>query len=167
VKVVLDINGTFTETIPPYNSGWEVLATREGKIFTTDLKDSFDYLFWEAQMNNLTIPDRGWVVAQENIRDWFNHNLSRFGLNEREQADFMEFWLDRLTDAGYYEIKLLDQSFWESDAKLTISPSPDTIIRVIFYFTPLDKYKIMEAPVIETPERKGFVALEWGGILGE
>jgi hypothetical protein len=30
-----------------------------------------------------------------------------------------------------------------------------------------DEYKIMEAPVIETPKRKGFFVLEWGGIPGE
>jgi len=167
VKVTLDINGVFTETIPPYNSGWEVLATKDGKIFTRDMKEGYDYLFWEAQMNHLALPDKGWVVAQENLKGWFDQNLSKLGLNGKEEADFMEYWLDKLSGSEYYEIKLLDQSFWELDAKLSIDPSPDTVIRVILYFIPLDEYKILESPEIQTPERKGFVALEWGGILGE
>jgi len=118
-------------------------------------------------MNDLALPDNGWVVAQENLKNWFDKNLTKLGLNEREEADFMEYWLDKLSDSGYYEIRLLDQAFLETNAKLAISPSPDTVIRVIFYFTPLNEYKIVEAPVIQTPERKGFVVLEWGGILGE
>jgi len=167
VKVTLDINGIFTKTIPSYNSGWEVFATKEGKIFSKDMKESYDYLFWEAQMNNLTLPDNGWVVAQENLIGWFDENLTKLGLNERESADFMEYWLDKLSYSEYYEIKLLDQSFLEKNAQLTISPSPDTVIRVIFYFTPLGEYKVLEAPAIDTPKRKGFVVLEWGGIFSE
>jgi len=42
VKVTLDINGIFTKTIPSYNSGWDVFVTKEGKIFTRDMKNSYD-----------------------------------------------------------------------------------------------------------------------------
>lgn len=79
----------------------------------------------------------------------------------------MEYWLDRLQGRNYYEMKLLSSSFLAEHVKLTINPSLDTLIRIIFYFTPLDEYQALDAPTIETPERNGFVVLEWGGILSE
>ncbi|HRZ85461.1 MAG TPA: hypothetical protein P5277_01650 [Candidatus Paceibacterota bacterium] len=48
---------------------------------------------------------------------------------------------------------------------LIISPQPDTIIRANFYFNPLENIKQINEPVIIKPERKGFVVVEWGGIL--
>ncbi|MEW5804242.1 MAG: hypothetical protein AB1847_19275 [bacterium] len=166
VSVRLDIDGKFTKTIPPYGDGWDVFATADGTI-TTDEGKQYDYLFWEARPNKLELPDRGWIVAQTDLKEWFEEHLPELGLNKKESEQFMEYWLDRLKGRGYYEIKLLSSSFLAKYAKLTITPSPDTLIRVIFHFTPLDEHKALEAPVIEAPERKGFVALEWGGILGE
>ena len=82
----------------------------------------------------------------------------------------MEYWLDRLTDHPYYEVKLLSSEFLAEHATLIITPQPDTLIRVIFFFRPLDEpmdaINALEPPVIDTPAREGFVVLEWGGILG-
>ena len=49
--------------------------------------------------------------------------------------------------------------------KLVITPEPDTKIRLNFYFKPLDKPIKIQEKKIETPERRGFVVVEWGGIL--
>ena len=43
---------------------------------------------------------------------------------------------------------------------LTIKPEPDTTIRV---FKGLENSIKVEEQSLETPERKGFVAVEWGG----
>jgi hypothetical protein len=32
-------------------------------------------------------------------------------------------------------------------------------------YTPLSEYKTVEPLEIKTPERKGFTAVEWGGVL--
>jgi len=187
VSVKLDIDGEITKTIPPYNNGWHVLATPDGTI--TDESQGkqckeYDYLFWEAKPKKLELPDKGWIVACKDLEEWFNEYLPKLGLNKKEKEQFMEYWLERLQGKNYYELKLLDRAFLEEHAKLTISPSPDTLIRIIFCFTPLDEYKAdeykadehktnadghktLEPPLIKTPDRKGFVALEWGGILNE
>jgi len=47
---------------------------------------------------------------------------------------------------------------------LIITPKPNTLIGLDFYFKPL-KNRIIPQPKINTPERKGFVAIEWGGML--
>lgn len=46
---------------------------------------------------------------------------------------------------------------------LEIEPKPDTLIRVLMEFKGLDKYKTVKEQKLITPERKGFVVVEWGG----
>lgn len=176
VSVELDIDGEITKTIPPYNNGWHVLAKPDGTITDESLGKQYDYLFWEAKPKKLELPDKGWVVARKDLEEWFNEYLPKLGLNKKEKEQFMEYWLERLQGKNYYELKLLNRAFLDKYAKLTITPSPDTLIRVIFCFTPLDEHKTddyktddkaLEPPLIKTPERKGFVALEWGGIFNE
>ncbi|MEW6380314.1 MAG: hypothetical protein AB1611_12005 [bacterium] len=169
VSVKLDVAGEITKTIPPYHDGWCVLATADGTITDEKQGKHYDYLFWEANtdLNALELPDEGWVVARPDLEAWFNKYLPKLGLNRKEKEQFMEYWLDQLQGSSYYEMKLLSSSFLAEHARLTITPAPDTLIRVIFHFTPLNEYRELAAPAIETPDRKGFVVLEWGGILRE
>jgi hypothetical protein len=173
IWVDLAIDGQFTQTIPSYDDGWYVLAKPDGTLF--DMRDGYDqdkfydYLFWEAEtdLGKLELPDQGWIVAKGDLEGWFSANLPLLGLNEKEKAQFMEYWLERLSESAYYELKLLSSEFLAEHATLIITPQPDTLIRVIFSFRPMDEPKALEAPEIETPQREGFVVLEWGGILAE
>lgn len=46
---------------------------------------------------------------------------------------------------------------------LTITPEPDTTIRMLMEYKGLENTIEVEKQSLETPERKGFVAVEWGG----
>ena len=46
---------------------------------------------------------------------------------------------------------------------LEFSVKPDTIIRVLMQYKALDNYIEVKEQKLETPERTGFVAVEWGG----
>ena len=46
---------------------------------------------------------------------------------------------------------------------LKITPEPDTVIRVMMTFKGLEAPIEVEEQKLETPERTGFVAVEWGG----
>jgi hypothetical protein len=46
---------------------------------------------------------------------------------------------------------------------LTITPEPDTTIRVLMEYKGLENSIKVEEQSLETPGRKGFVAVEWGG----
>ena len=46
---------------------------------------------------------------------------------------------------------------------LEISKRPDSIIRVMMEFKPLEEYIEIKEQYLITPERKGFVLVEWGG----
>lgn len=177
VIVYLDLNGEITQSDPDYQGGWNVFVTvtEDGTTKNSTIYDEngseYDYLFWEGafEYSLLVLPNSGWIIAQENLGAWFYENLNALGLNDNERQQFMEYWVARLQDSPYYEIKLVDQEFMNNNATLSITSSegtvPDTMIRIILHFHGVDVYEYIEAPEIVTPERNGFVVVEWGGIL--
>ena len=46
---------------------------------------------------------------------------------------------------------------------LEITPKPDSIIRIMMVYKPVNKYTNIEEQELITPERKGFTVVEWGG----
>jgi len=162
VDVSLGINGVITKSIPDYNQGWHVYAEPIGMI-----DNKYDYLFYEADIKNPKLTESGWVVDYNQLESWFKVNLPKLGLNVKETEQFIDYWIKELPFANYYEIKLLEQDFLSENMTLNINPKPDTLIRLEFYFKPLDKKTFITEPVIKTPIRKGFTVVEWGGILGK
>ena len=159
VDVKVKVNGKLTLTEPLYGNGWSVIATPNGLI-----DNKYDYLFYEAELNKIELPDDGWVVAYEEIENWFDEYLPQMGLNTKEKEQFKEYWLKDLRKANYYEIKLLGDKFLSENMDLIITPKPETILRLNFYFRPLDTRHELKAPEIKKIERKGFTVIEWGGI---
>ncbi len=160
VSVNLVINGEITKSIPNYNTGWKVFVEKNGKI-----NKQFDYLFYEANLKNLVLPDNGWVVDFKDLDSWFDINLSNLGLNRKEISDFKDYWLKILPESNYYEIKLLTENFLNENMTLNINPKPNSLIRLDFYFKPLKEKINIITPIIKTPARSGFTVVEWGGIL--
>lgn len=162
IKVEVDVNGFMHDDIPEYGNGWEVFVTREGII-----ENTYDYLFYEALLWRVDLPDRGWVIPYADLKTWLESKLPELGLNEKESEQFLEYWLAELPVANYYEIKLLEDGYLAKNMQLSILPQPDTKIRLLFHFKPLEEKRQLIEPVIITPERKGFTVVEWGGILND
>ena len=160
INVSLTINGSITTSIPAYRSGWSVLVDRNGTI-----ENRYDYLFYENTLKKVELPREGWI-KQGNVLDaWLDVILPKLGLNAKETEQFKAYWLKELDKDALYEIKLLSIPFLTQNMTLTIDPKPDTLIRVIFYFKPIQERYDLEEPVIVTPERSGFHVLEWGGMI--
>src|SRR3989338_4641822 len=162
VNVQLDVNGKIIKDIPEYKNGWKVFATKEGII-----ENKYDYLFYEAILRKIELPSYGWVVGYDDLANWLNVNLIKFGLNEKEKNQFKDYWLKELTKSEYYEIKLFEDSFLKESMNLIISPQPDTLIRLNFNFKPLKEKIEISEPTIITPKRNGFTVVEWGGRLDQ
>lgn len=160
IRVELNINGKLIKDIPKYNNGWNIFVTKEGLI-----DNQYDYLFYENTLNTLELPEKGWIIAKKDLYNWFEINLPKFGLNEKEKIQFKEYWLYELVNSEYYEIKLLNSDFLNENMDLIITPKPDTEIRLMFYFKGIDEPHNIEEPVIKTPTRNGFTVVEWGGTL--
>lgn len=46
---------------------------------------------------------------------------------------------------------------------LEISKKPDTLIRILMLYKGLDEKIEVKEQILKSPERQGFVAVEWGG----
>ncbi len=84
------------------------------------------------------------------------------GLNENEMNEFMVYWLPRMEHNAYNLIAFQGEAYTNS-AKLNITPSPDSLLRIFMTYIPLDKAAEIEPQQLETFERKGFTVVEWGG----
>lgn len=160
INVSLQIDGEIVTSIPPYDSGWSVEIDSDGII-----NAEYDYLFYENTLNRIELPDEGWIVQGEDMRNWFEIILPKLGLNTKEARQFKEYWLANLDKSKLYEIKLFSHDFLTKNMTLNITPKPDIVVRVIFNFKTIDKAYYLQEPSIETPSRVGFHVLEWGGRI--
>jgi hypothetical protein len=155
--------GKMTASIPDYGSGWNVSVEPSGMI-----DNFYGYLFYETEISasEVSVPFQGFLVDYEGLGEFFDRILPAVGLQGKESADFKEWWLNgRLKPAKYYLVRLLDEKTIDDIEPMTISPKPDTLIRIRFVFTPLDEKIETVEPSIETPQRQGFTAVEWGGLI--
>lgn len=160
----LDPDGYLTESQPLYENGWEnILAYPDGRIIYQG--ELFESLHYEAMINKFRTPKEGWVVKKEDLPVFFNKLLPRLGLNKKENKDFQEYWLGRLTASPYFFVGLLSGEEIERIEPVDFSVEPDTFIRVRFYFKDLDEpFKIAPPVLFPVPSRAGFTAVEWGGL---
>lgn len=165
ISVKLSPVGGFSYTEPEYNQGWDVLATPEGQL--TNLSDgkNYPYLFWEGTGGFYQTPTKGFVVAKADVHKFLKEKLAQAGLNEKETADFTEFWEPKMQSAPYFFVTFMGNSVMDKLAPLSISPKPDTIIRVLMDYKPLEQPIAVEDQTIRTPKRIGFTVVEWGGVL--
>lgn len=144
--------------------GWNVLAKSDGTLVNSD-GVVYPYLFWEGLNLDYRMPQKGFVVASRDVSGFLKEKLALLGLNKTETADFMEFWYPKFNSAPYYYIAFMDKVDFDKLAPLTVTPAPDSIIRVYMDYAPLKGPVKVTAPALKTPERKGFTVVEWGGAL--
>lgn len=166
LDVQLYPQGGFTYTEPVYNNGWRVTASPDGTLVNRDDGQVYPYLFWEGRGGMYVSPNRYWVVKQSGVHDFLVSTLAKLGLNTKETADFIEFWEPRMQDSAYYKIGFYGTSVMNQLAPLSISEMPDTLIRILMDYQPLDApIKANPPALLFTPERTGFTVVEWGGVL--
>ncbi|MFA6132341.1 MAG: hypothetical protein WC702_04785 [Patescibacteria group bacterium] len=166
LDVALYPQGGFTYTEPVYKNGWRVTASPDGTLINRDDGEDYPYLFWEGRGGIYVSPNRYWVVKQSGVHDFLVSTLARLGLNTKETTDFIEFWEPRMQSAAYYKIGFYGTSVMNQLAPLSISETPDTLIRILMDYEPLDAPIKANPPALPTtPERDGFTVVEWGGVL--
>ena len=164
-SVNIDINGELTCTYPEYGEdGWTgFTASKDGTLTFPDGK-TYYALYWEGKGKEDAEFDlsRGFCVRGEDTADFLADILPKLGLSEREANEFIIYWLPVMQENPYNLITFQTEEY-EKNAKLNISPEPDTVIRVFMVFKALDREVDIEAPEIQTPSREGFTVVEWGG----
>lgn len=166
VNVKVFPKGELTLTIPPYPSqGWDVIAHPDGRIFVDGKQ--YPYLYYEAKIEDSSFkkPEKGFVVAFNELSDLYDKLLPKLGLNAKEAFEFKQYWEKTLPYSPYYFVGVMEKIDIDAIEPLIINPKPDSILRVHLYFEPLSNPKQIEEPELKTPARVGFVASEWGGLL--
>lgn len=156
------INVTVSEPAYP-SGGWHLTAKPNGQL---TMKDGTEYgsLFWEGTGVSYEVPNEGFVVAKDNVSDFLANILPKYGLNEKETAEFIEFWIPELNKSKYYRLSFLTDKF-DKAAPLNVTPRPDTTFRIFMDVKPLSRPIDIQEPAVKPFERRGFTLVEWGGLL--
>ncbi len=161
--------GKILNTYPKYNQNWKVIAEPNGVLLNITDNRKYNYLFWDG---TYTFPEshydykEGFYVTAENTVYFLHSTLTKIGLNETEINDFVVYWLPQLSKNDINFIH-----FWINDnidncSILTITPKPETSIRLFMEFTKhTENTKRLPEQKLPTFERKGFTMVEWGGGL--
>ncbi len=165
VNVQVSPSGGFSKSEPVYpKGGWNVFAHPSGQLEYGD-GTFYPYLFWEGKALNYEIPEKGFVVPRDEVSTFLNRTLHLLGLNDKESGDFMEYWVPRMQENPYYFVTFVDQNVFDSIAPLTVTPKPDSVIRVFMDYRGLGAPVTVEPLTIRTPARRGFTIVEWGGAI--
>jgi len=166
VSVKVEPKGGVTVSIPEYKNGWKVTALPDGTITDKKTKENYPYLFWESNdYTQTTDTSEGFVVETAKLEEFFNEKLEILGLNKKEIADFNEFWIAEINKETkpYTFITFYSSQKINEEAPLTISPKPDSIIRVYFEHIGLDAPIETKEQQLTPAARSGFAVVEWGG----
>ena len=105
----------------------------------------------------------GFVVKGNQTIQFLEEKLAVLGLNERESEEFIVYWLPKLQKNEYNYIRFATLEEINNNMPLELSIEPDTLIRVLMQYKPLDKYMEVKEQELVTPDRNGFTVVEWGG----
>ncbi|MBP3463126.1 MAG: hypothetical protein J6K45_01405 [Clostridia bacterium] len=165
VTIKLGKPESLTCTYPKYEeeSGWKVTAKPDGTLTYDKTGQELYSLYWEGK-NNIDIDEtEGFVIKGEESSKFLEEKLEKLGLTPRESEEFIVYWLPKLEANKYNFIRFETIEKINEEMPLEIEPQPDTVIRVLMEFKGLEEYKEVKEQKLETPERNGFVVVEWGG----
>jgi len=165
IKVRLDFNGRLISTYPSISNqnSWDVIANPDGKLINKADNKEYSYLFWEGRqyIHNYDLSS-GFVVKGSDTKDFLQSALSKIGLTPKEYNEMIVYWLPKMEHNKYNLIHFADKEYTDN-AKLIISPSPDSMLRVFMVYKKLDKPVKVTTQALQPFNRHGFTVIEWGG----
>ncbi len=168
VDVQVVSTGTVTVSDPHYpQDGWKnILANPNGDLLYQGKQ--YTELFYETSVTTFKKPTSGIVIPTDQLTTRLNDLLDQLGLVGREKQEFIDFWVPQLQalNSPFVYFSLLSPKEKAKMDTVNISPKPDTQIAFIAYFKPVSiptTDSVLQLPI--RPQRKGFVSVEWGGVL--
>lgn len=164
VNVTFDNAERLTTTYPKYDNGWTVLAQPNGDLL--DMTGKYYYaLYWEEDSNHRVDFNEGFYVTKNNAIEFLEEKLTKLGFNDKERNEFIMYWLPILekNEKSLVYFELTEER--DVYSKINISPKPDSLLRVAIHIKKVDSYTPIKEQRLPRFERKGFVAVEWGGVL--
>ncbi len=163
IQVALDFKGHLTHSYPQYPpNGWQVQAQPDGTLTDVHTGKEYGYLFWEGESLYHYQAQTGFVVAGAATADFLDEKLALLGLNRAEATDFISYWLPELERNPYNFIHFAEADY-QAQARLTILPKPETLLRIFMVYQPLATPVVIPEQRLLPAQRQGFTVVEWGG----
>lgn len=146
-------------------NGWKnVFAQPNGKL--TYRGTDYDSLYWEGYGDGV-YPEvsEGVVVSKAEAPSTIRSQLAAQGFNNKEISDFMDYWQPKLPNKPFVRLTWFGTEAMNRLAPLTITPSPQTLIRTFLDFEGLDQPIYIKPQHFSIRARNGFTVTEWGGLL--
>lgn len=163
LSVKLGKEDNITCSYPEYKNGWNIIAKPDGKLVDIETGRNLYALYWEGIHSEECNFTEGFVIKGNETIKFLEEKLSILGLNEIEAEEFIVYWLPILQENKYNYIRFATLEEINNNMSLELSVEPDTLIRVLMQYKPLDEYIEVKEQELVTPERKGFTVVEWGG----
>ena len=171
LAVTLDVEGELGTVYPAperqvqteegTRASWTISAAPDGTL-TDESGQTYRYLYWEGKDNVEYDFSQGACVAGEDTAAFLEDALSQLGLTRREANEFIVYWLPQMEENPYNLIAFQSDAYTEA-ARLAITPTPDTVLRVFMAWKPLEEPVELPPQELAGPERSGFTVVEWGG----
>ena len=165
ITIKLGSDDLLTHTYPKYDNEWNVHVDTTGNIYDYKTNRNYYALYWEGIDNTKLDMSEGFVVKGEDTTKFLEEKLELLGLNEKEIDEFIMYWLPKLEDNKYNFIRFRTNDEINNYMPIEFSKEPDTLIRVMVDFKPLDKKIKVKEQKLEKTEREGFTIVEWGARL--
>ena len=161
VTVRLDYDGDLTTTYPAYESGWTVTAAPDGTLTDAEGREYY-CLFWEGLSSWDYDFSQGFCVRGEDTAAFLEEALRDLGLTDKEANEFLIYWLPKMEGNAYNLLSFQTERYTDR-ARLTVTPQPDTVLRVFLAWKALEEPVDVEPQTLTAPDREGFTLVEWGG----
>ena len=153
-----------TCSYPKYEKPWQVHAKPNGDLTDLETGRKLYALYYECSNSlEFKVTNEGFVVKRENTASFLEEKLALLGLNEREAEEFIVYWLPKLESNPYNYIRFATKEEIDENMPIEITPKPDTMMRILMIYKGLNDPIDVKEQKLETPPRKGYVAVEWGG----
>lgn len=163
VNVKLGYKENVTVSYPEYIDGWNVLAKPNGRLIDLDTNRELYSLYYECKNAiKFDMTSEGFIVKGKEIVPFLEEKLSILGLNDIESEEFIIYWLPILSENKYNYIRFATEDEINENMPLNIEPEPESIVRILMIYKGLEEKIDITEQKLMTPQRNGFVAVEWG-----
>lgn len=152
-----------THTYPKYSGSWNIHVDTDGNIYDYKTNKNYYALYWEAFDNSEINMNEGFVIEGKDTVNFLEEKLKYLGLNDREINEFIIYWIDKLENNKYNYIRFRCTEEVNNYMPLEFSEKPDTLIRIIMDYKPLNEKINVKEQELEKATRNGFTIVEWGG----
>ena len=163
VKVVLKNKELLTTTYPKYKDSWDVIANSDGTLIDKESGREYYGLYWEGKNYNKISMKKGFVVKGSDTIKFLEEKLKELGLTDKEANEFIVYWLPKLENNKYNYFYFQQTDEVNKYMPLEITPEPDSLIRILMYYKPLEKKIEVQEQKFKEVYRKDFTVVEWGG----